>query len=329
MILLLSRQDDGSTREVAEWLCAMGKNFVRINSDDHKNRFIKCDLDRMEFTIMINENEYTCNPENIESVWNRRSGFSKETLIGQGIGLEQIFHKKSSFAKAHLGEEADELFEFLKYLLQENPQIKQIGNPFYNDVNKMIILRMAKSVGLNTPSSYIVTSKEDLAALLEREHALVTKALGNGVYRFTDEYGYYSYTEKITMDWLNDMPDRFFPSLVQRAIEKEYELRIFFLKGKFYSMAIFSTEFAGTSTDFRKTFAADAVPRSVPYQLPRDIERKLSGLMKKLKLNTGSIDMIVTPDDTYYFLEVNPVGQFGMVSKPCNYYLEKKIAETL
>jgi hypothetical protein len=29
------------------------------------------------------------------------------------------------------------------------------------------------------------------------------------------------------------------------------------------------------------------------------------------------------------FLEVNPTGQYGMVSDPCNYYLDKKIAEYL
>jgi hypothetical protein len=29
------------------------------------------------------------------------------------------------------------------------------------------------------------------------------------------------------------------------------------------------------------------------------------------------------------FLEINPVGQFGMVSHPCNYYLEKRIAQNL
>jgi len=46
-------------------------------------------------------------------------------------------------------------------------------------------------------------------------------------------------------------------------------------------------------------------------------------------LNSGSIDILVTPNNEYVFLEVNPVGQFGMVSQPCNYYLEKRIAERL
>jgi glutathione synthase/RimK-type ligase-like ATP-grasp enzyme len=52
--------------------------------------------------------------------------------------------------------------------------------------------------------------------------------------------------------------------------------------------------------------------------------------MSILKLNTGSVDLIFSEEDNkYYFLEVNPMGQFGMVSKPCNYYLEKEMAQYL
>jgi len=51
--------------------------------------------------------------------------------------------------------------------------------------------------------------------------------------------------------------------------------------------------------------------------------------MKKINLDNGSIDIIVDNNGKYYFLEINPVGQFGMVSIPCNYYLEKKIANYL
>ncbi|WP_447951552.1 hypothetical protein [Chryseobacterium koreense] len=49
----------------------------------------------------------------------------------------------------------------------------------------------------------------------------------------------------------------------------------------------------------------------------------------ELELATCSIDMIVNKDWEYYFLEINPVGQFGMISNPCNYFLEKKLAELL
>ncbi|WP_293933429.1 hypothetical protein [Sphingobacterium sp. UBA6645] len=48
--------------------------------------------------------------------------------------------------------------------------------------------------------------------------------------------------------------------------------------------------------------------------------------MKGLGFNTGSIDLILTPDGDYVFLEINPEGQFGMVPHPCNYFLEREMA---
>jgi glutathione synthase/RimK-type ligase-like ATP-grasp enzyme len=51
--------------------------------------------------------------------------------------------------------------------------------------------------------------------------------------------------------------------------------------------------------------------------------------MADLGLETGSIDLIRTPDGRTVFLEINPVGQFGMISHPCNYNLERVVAEHL
>ncbi len=38
-------------------------------------------------------------------------------------------------------------------------------------------------------------------------------------------------------------------------------------------------------------------------------------LMKALKINFGAIDMILTPEGEYVFLEVNPNGQWGWIEK--------------
>ena len=39
--------------------------------------------------------------------------------------------------------------------------------------------------------------------------------------------------------------------------------------------------------------------------------------------------MIRASNGNYYFLEVNPVGQFGMTSIPCNYDLHEVVAKHL
>jgi glutathione synthase/RimK-type ligase-like ATP-grasp enzyme len=63
--------------------------------------------------------------------------------------------------------------------------------------------------------------------------------------------------------------------------------------------------------------------------MPTEIEDKIIKFMKKVGMISGSLDVLVSTDKKYYFLEVNPIGLFAQVSQPCNYYLEKKVAEYL
>ena len=83
-----------------------------------------------------------------------------------------------------------------------------------------------------------------------------------------------------------------------------------------------------TKIDFRN-YNRKKPNRTPPYDLPNRIEKKIKSCMKALNLNSGSIDMIVTPNDDYIFLEVNPVGMFWQVSFPCNYNIEEQIAKYL
>lgn len=136
----------------------------------------------------------------------------------------------------------------------------------------------------------------------------------------------FNYTQKINLEKIET--NSFAVSLVQNYIEKKYELRVFYFEKLFYTMAIFSQNDSKTSVDFRN-YNKEKPNRTVPYKLPYEVEQKLINLMDKLDLNCGSIDMIVEKNNEYVFLEVNPIGQFGMISSPCNYNLERIIAKYL
>ena len=329
MILLISRRDDGSTRQVAEWLYAMQKTFLRLNGEESKNCISGCCIASSTFRLQLNDKSYTLSLKRLKSVWNRRNGFSNSYRMAKSEKLAGLFHEGSSYAEKHCTEEVGDLVEYFYYCIESHPSVHKIGHQSHNRVNKLVVLKTARICGLKVPGFFIISTKKELKDLMKAEGNLVTKAIGNGVYRFTDQFGYYSYTERINNKFVNQLPQTFLPSMVQKQLDKLYELRIFYLEEKFYAMAIFSQESAATEVDNRKNFAAECMPRRVPYLLPQNIKSQLKKLMKKLHLNTGSIDMVVTPDKEYIFLEVNPVGQFGMVSQPCNYYLEKKLAETL
>ena len=66
--------------------------------------------------------------------------------------------------------------------------------------------------------------------------------------------------------------------------------------------------------------------RQVVFKLPIDLERKIFKLLKELKLTSGSIDFIYSKSNNFIFLEVNPIGQFGLVSSVGNFYCEREIA---
>ena len=173
------------------------------------------------------------------------------------------------------------------------------------------------------PASLVTTNADEMN-LFFNDINIVTKTISRQ-FNFIDKNVIVkSFTEIIKA---LDISKEFAPSLVQEYIEKEYEIRSFYLKGSFYSMAIFSQKNDATKIDYRKP--ASIKSRSVPYNLPRNIEEKLVRLMTQLNLDTGSIDIIKAKNGSFYFLEVNPNGIFENVSFYCNYYLEKLIADHL
>ena len=207
-------------------------------------------------------------------------------------------------------------------------QKKVLGNYEVKGMNKLSVLSTAREVGFDIPASLVTNSKKKLITFLYKYPDLITKCLSEvRSFRGNNEL-LGMYTSEVNAAVIKDLPESFYPSLFQENIQKDIELRVFYLNKEVYPMAIFSQLDQRTSTDFRE-YNHEKNNRTVPYSLPQPIKEQTIRLMEKLGLNTGSIDIIKSTDKRYVFLEVNPVGQFGMVSKPCNYFLEKKVAKFL
>lgn len=326
MVLLLTRRDDGSSAFVVQWLLYLNKSFKRLNGDTDAVKIVSVDFINDQF--ILREAGKNFNLFDFSSVWYRRRGLSiKNTSVDRELLQNSLFPGNDEFHKKHLDAEVKELIEFAHHIVEKNSD-KKIGSHKTSRVNKFKVLDIARDSGLMVPKTFVVNSKKHLEELLKEEKNIITKAMSQGIYFFTEKRHYYSYTEKITQKELDRLPDTFFPSLIQLEILKKYELRIFYLHGVFYPMAIFSQNSDRTKVDFRKDTGENKV-RYVPAVLPDHIESGLKRVAEELSLDTGSFDMIVDEHNNYIFLEVNPIGQFSMTSFPCNYYLERKIAELL
>ena len=310
MILILSSEADQSTSDVVEWMLYQNKKFILINKPIQK-----IDYSQKGKIINVSIKTYlgkVFNYKDISSVWYRRGRYDYPHNTPLAEVREFLKHENLEWGK---------LNELL--MLKFNPK-HCLGNYFDTQINKNDVLLKAARAGLKTPITLITDNKSSVIDFF-CEARVINKTIAEIICKQSDNKIYRSGTIEIKP---KELPNSFYPSLFQELVEKKYELRIFYIKGAFFSSAIFSQNNKKTSIDFRNYDYVNP-NRVVPFKLPQEIESKLVKLMGELNLNTGSIDMMVTPKNKFYFLEVNPVGQFGMVSYPCNYYCEKFITETL
>ena len=222
--------------------------------------------------------------------------------------------------------EINNILDYFVSLLPKNAEI--IGSTSRSNTNKLIELYNAKLVGLNVPTTFITSRKKDVEQCLRSGQKLISKSAYNALGIGYNHQHYTMFTSEIIQSDINMLPDVFFPSLVQEKLEKDYEVRIFYFLGQFFCMAIISQDNPQTKIDFRK-YDIKKPNRFVPCEIDSVTKTKIKEFMNNMNLNIGSLDFVKTISGELFFLEVNYMGQFGMVDFPCNYGIHKFIAETL
>jgi ATP-GRASP peptide maturase of grasp-with-spasm system len=319
MVLILSESNDTTTSQVMEWLIAMGKTVLRLNECDKMTAFSIINGNaQLQFFQMSTQQQVAFDLNAVDMFWFRKRTFNLKEWVGQQFGNACI----EKYIDRELGVTA----AYLHYLLSQKPNLAVL---FTASMNKLVVNQMAVAVGLQIPAYIISTQKAELYNFLANHNdACITKAISETFFIQVEGGFLVSYTEPANRQDLVDYGDNMMPVLLQNKVDKKYELRIFYLNGTCYSSAIFSQNDKQTQVDFRKYNYAKP-NRTVPFSLPAAVAEKIHLLMQQLNLKTGSIDMLVDQNGGYIFLEVNPVGQFGMVSEPCNYFLEQKVAQFL
>jgi glutathione synthase/RimK-type ligase-like ATP-grasp enzyme len=100
------------------------------------------------------------------------------------------------------------------------------------------------------------------------------------------------------------------PSIFQPYIEKAYELRCVVMGERIFTAKLDSQAHESTRTDWRAGDVEDEQVRHELCDLPKRVQAGLHRLMRSFGINFASIDMIVTPEGEFVFLDLNPNGQW-------------------
>lgn len=324
MVFIVSNEYDHSTGIVIKYLKINNYDYVRLT----ENQFIdsiEVHLTESKVEISFSVRGKDISYSEISSFWFRKNKIE----LFSNIKISYPFFYSESHKK-HLkdfiiNEELNALHEFLIFMLEQK---HYLGNFSVGDANKLKSFVCAINSGLRVPKT-VISSKPKVLKDFTKNLNTIAKPIEEGYYYSGKDYSFFSKNKLFDKNIFSEKTDNsIFPSCLQEYVDKKLELRIFYLNEKCYSMAIFSQSDEKTQIDFRN-YNDEKPNRMVPYTLPEKIENKISSFMKKMELRTGSIDMVLTKENEYVFLEVNPVGQYGMVAVNCNYPLDSLIFNDL
>jgi hypothetical protein len=241
--------------------------------------------------------------EAVETVWHRRR-YLPPASAAYGANDRQYFQREWTELLAGMFGSLDQPW------LVNDPDRQQAAL-------KPLQLRLAEQIGLRIPDTLITNDPAAAAAFVDRhDRRVVHKALTPPRHRFLAT----KYWEESDRAQLPSLV--LAPAIFQEAVTGGRELRITVIGDR-----LFAAEFRPAAGVVDGRLDLETAYRA--HALPRDISSRLLGLMRLLGLVFGTIDMKVTDDGEYVFLELNPMGQYLYIEILTGMPLTAAMAELL
>ena len=329
MILIISDEIDSSTNDVIDWLSHWHIPYIRLNEEDGiRIQEIKISNDSFDILFEVQKifpaQRIRFWNGQIDSYWYRRGRITLFANMPQknSSHMSEIYND----LYAYLQREDMKIVDLIHNYLAKIPHINSFCDNL--SINKLSVLYEAHRCQMAIPETFIVQDKETLISVLNPQKKYVIKGIDRNGFGIKDRFSVGNLTKVLTTKMINQLPSTFNYSLVQEYINKKADIRVFYLNKTIFSAAIFSQNDPKTKIDFRNY--NDSRPnRIIPYALNEKSKYKLIKLMDILGYNSGSIDYVLDYNNRLYFLEINPIGQYGFISKQCNYHLDYLIAYKL
>ncbi|WP_312391075.1 MvdC/MvdD family ATP grasp protein [Chryseobacterium sp.] len=310
MILCITHSHDFYNIDIFfDYLKEKNIPYFRLNSD-HLNHLQKIDVNENSFEL-TDESGSKIHSKDIKAVWHRKSW---RINIPEELdeNYERIFLKEYAALR-----------ENLMSTLEHIPWINPFESEKKIDRNKMLQLKIAKKHNLIIPKTLFSNDEEKITTFFHQHcngkavaklHGVITKSMNGENFLST------TVIDENNLEFIADIA--YCPMIFQPYINKEYELRIVYIDGEFFTGKINNSENPDWRIAHGNFFWSE-------YDLPEHIKASLTAMMKEMDLYLGAIDMIKGRDGKYYFLEVNPQGEWGMLQKELNFPIAQRIADNL
>lgn len=307
--LIVSSTIDFSTDMVCYRLLEDNEKFYRLNRDEFLKHKIVVDLQNEVMIISIDGEEYEAQFEHLKGIFFRAPVFLRTQSKKELSVQEQL--------------ERNQWSSFLRNLIVFK-NANWINNPVstYRAENKIFQLCIAKEYGLEVPVTYISNCTD---FNLESDKKYIVKSLDTALfYDMENNKEMFTYSNVVSGSELNEYDLTSAPIFIQEFLNPKIDCRVTYVQGKLFPVKILQNG-KGLYGDWRMR---KEELEYIPFQLPTYVENAIHKLMKKLELNFGGIDLAIVSGE-YYFIEVNPTGEWGWLEVKTGTKISKTIKRAL
>ncbi|MDL2141024.1 hypothetical protein QQY79_00700 [Flavobacterium tructae] len=295
MILILTEKNDAHANLLIDKLKETQIQFFRLDLDTKSLEKTMITFKNKVWSIKTQERSVTL--DQIECVWNRRT-FVQLMLDEQDKDYEFNIWK-NEWNKTLLG-----IYYYLKDIKWLNYYRKN-----HKAENKYFQLNIAEEVGFEIPDYLLSNDRKEVLEFGKKHDKIVLKLLNQDFYKIADKKYVGFYVNIVPYEKLKEFcKSEENPIFLQKYIEKEYEVRYTVVGKEHFVCKIDSQKSEIAKTDWRRYDLANT-PHSILIP-PINIQEKVNLLMEKLELTYGALDFIVSKEGIWYFLEINPSGQY-------------------
>ena len=304
--LIISSSIDYSTDLVCLELRENKKRYLRLNRDKFGEYEILFSLQNREMTIILENVPYTVRYDTLKGVFFRAPVFLRSHK-NYNVN-EQLYRSQWS--------------SFIRNLIVFD-KTKWINHPVntYRAENKLYQLQCAQNVGLPTPKTFVGNI---LPKRITPTNKYIVKSLDTALF-YDESQEYFTYSSVVGGNELAESNIKDAPVILQEFLEDKRDIRVTVIGDKLFPVGI-TKNGENIYGDWRKNAKEDL--QYMPETLPNDISNGIMKLMNELGLLFGGVDLAFS-NGIYYFIEVNPTGEWGWLSQYGAIPLEKAIVNEL
>lgn len=305
-VLVISNTLDLATDYVCVELNCRDTKYLRINRDRLEQYKIHLDVLNNVLEVTIDSDSYIVT-DSLKSVYYRAPIYLRD-IYKYKISIEEQLSRTQWSA-------------FIRNMaIFDNARWMNPTDATFKAENKMLQLRTANKIGFECPYTIVTNTTINN---ISNENDYIVKSIDTALLQYGENEAFV-YANKVTGKEFSSYNNNIAPVMLQDYIKPKIDIRVTVVGEAVFAVKILKNN-KGVDGDWR-TLKDDIV--FVPFDLPDTILSHCKKIVRELGLQFGGIDLIDS-DGKYFFIEVNPTGEWGWLVNSADLPIDKAICDFL